>query len=491
LRHKLIGLILLLIFLTGTAFGASILTLDEFIQTAVENNPSYQISAEDYLIALQENKSAKSLEDWNLIASSYWQESVPAPTSGFSSTYQQTVGYSLGLSKYIAGTGTAIQLEYGGTQVRANYPNIIIPGIGSIFPTSPYYVSSVSLTISQPLLKNAFGLATKNALKMSDYSLKIAKIKLSEDWEDFVATLIDEYKEWQNCVLNVKVYKNKLKSVEGQLALVNRQLKYGLSEKLDVVQIKQKEKAYNLLLEQAKMRCESQTEKILGCLNQAKADPVDISPEEFIQNGSVLPETEAKTYLENQSNIRQTADILVAIQKANLETQENAEQADLNLILQATPNAYSQGTNDTLQELGTYRDYSATISYSRPLGNDQAKADAKKARAEYEQALKIKESTMINSKVGLTGLYIGLRHLDEMLKLNKENLALAKEVLVLEKNKFEQGRNSIFFVLQAEDSLLEAENNLNSTLFAQEKIINQIKALTDRYMVEYKEILKL
>ena len=264
-----------------------------------------------------------------------------------------------------------------------------------------------------------------------------------------------------------------------------------MSEKLDVAQIKQKEKVYKLLLEQAKMNCESQTEKILGYLNQAKTDSAEVAPEEFVQNGSVLPETEAKAYLDNQSNIRQTADILVAIQKANLETQENAELPDANLILNATPNAYDQGTNNTLQELGTYKNYSVTLSVSRPLGNDQANADAKKARAEYEQALKIKESTMLNSEVGLAGLYVGLKHLDEILKLNKENLALAKEVLALEKNKFKQGRNSIFFVLQAEDSLLEAENNLNSALFAREKIINQIKALTDRYLVEYKGLLKI
>jgi len=38
---------------------------------------------------------------------------------------------------------------------------------------------------------------------------------------------------------------------------------------------------------------------------------------------------------------------------------------------------------------------------------------------------------------------------------------------------------------------LQAENSLNETVFAREAIINQIKILTDQYLVEYKDLLKL
>jgi outer membrane protein TolC len=78
-----------------------------------------------------------------------------------------------------------------------------------------------------------------------------------------------------------------------------------------------------------------------------------------------------------------------------------------------------------------------------------------------------------------------------MLELNQSNLKLARQRYALEKKKFDQGRSSVFFVLQAEDDALAAENALNETLFSREQVINQIQSFTDRYLVEYEEILQL
>ena len=158
-----IFILICLLFLSNQVWGEKILTRIDFINEAITNNPSYQISAQDYLIALEQNKAANSLEDWNLIVSGLWNEAAPAPISSFSSEYQKTTGYSVGLEKYIAKTGTAIQLEHANTRIEATYP----PGTIGMNPPPKYYMSSVSLSIVQPLWKNAWGLATRNALKMS------------------------------------------------------------------------------------------------------------------------------------------------------------------------------------------------------------------------------------------------------------------------------------------------------------------------------------
>jgi hypothetical protein len=185
--------------LASAAPAADVLTLDQFIGAAVRHNPSYQIPARDYLIALEADKSARSLEDWNLVSSGFYSEGGGAPISTFSSTYAKSLGYSIGLEKYIAGTGTALELKHSNTRIESEHPAIDIPGIGTldISPPEKYYISDVSLSIVQPLLKNAWGLATKNALKMSDYSVQIAEIKLSEDWEGFITKLKSEYLTWQ------------------------------------------------------------------------------------------------------------------------------------------------------------------------------------------------------------------------------------------------------------------------------------------------------
>jgi|GEM_PF-975927 len=492
---KYITFILLSILLiSSSAFGMQVLTQSDFIKQAIESNPSYQISAQEYLIALERNKSAKSLEDWNLILSGLWNESSPAPISTFSSTYQKTMGYTVGLEKYIAQTGTAIQLEHANTRIDATYPPpTAIPGVGTLDfnPPSKYYLSSVSVTIVQPLLKNAWGLAAKNALKMSDYSLRLAELKLSEDWEDFISLLRKEYLIWQKCARNITLVKGQVKTVNDQLALIKKQLKYGLSEDLDVVQLEQKREAYRIMLEQAHLACDTQTRKIFQLMGKTNTDTANTSPEKFAPNGSIMDKKTASTYLAENSNLKMTADILVDLQNVNLDTKENAKQMDVSLVLSAKPNAFSEGFGDSLTQIGEYSEKTVSVTASRPLGNDQAEAEAEQARIEYEKSIREKEKILLNAEMGLSALYKNLDGLDNMIELSRNNLKLAKRRLALEKRKFNQGRNSVFFVLQADDDLLKAESSLNETIFAREEVINQIKTLTDRYLVEYKDILKL
>ena len=193
MTRKTFYLIATAVLLQSFALALDTLTLDKFITTAIQKNPRYQISAQEYLIALEQNKSVRSLEDWNLVANGVFTESTASSANPFSPTYQKVASYSLSAKRYFTPTGTEIKLEHSNTRMESKYAPISIPGMGniSIFPSSPYYLSDLSLSISQPLLRNAFGLASKNALKISDQSLKLAEIKLSEDWEDYV----DRYRQ--------------------------------------------------------------------------------------------------------------------------------------------------------------------------------------------------------------------------------------------------------------------------------------------------------
>ncbi|MEE8637581.1 MAG: TolC family protein, partial [Candidatus Margulisiibacteriota bacterium] len=394
MKNKIICFFIALFLFPALALGAQTLTLDEFVRSAIKTNPSYQISAQDYLIALEADKSEKSLEDWNLIASGVFQESTASPASGFSPTYQKVASYSLSAKRYIAQTGTEIKLEHSNSRIQSKYPPISIPGI-SFFPDSPYFTSSLSLSISQPLLRNAFGLAEKNDLKISGYSLDLAKIKLSEDWEDFITMLREEYLTWQRCHRNVKVFKDKVKTVEDQLALVKKQKKYGLSEELDLVQTKQKVQAYRIMLEQAKMACETQARKVLQLAGKSGIDPKELSPQKLAKNDPVMKGKTALSYLSTNSNLKQTADIMVSIQETNLETKKNQELMDVELVLKTRPNAYTDNFSESLGRIGDYNENTVSIKASRPLFNQKAEAEAKGAENEYNKALKKREETLL------------------------------------------------------------------------------------------------
>ncbi len=484
---KLIIFLTLLILTPTLCLAQQTLTWNDFISTAIEKNPQYQVTVKEYLAAISANKSANSIEDWNLVATGIIQDASTAnAASSFSPTYQHLASYSLGVSKYVAKTGTAISIEHNNARVNADYANLPIAGLT---PTSPYYSSDITISISQPLLKNAFGLATKKGLEISDQTLKLAEIKLGEDWEDFINTLRNDYLSWQEYQRNVSVYENKVKKAEKQLALVKKQVRYGLSEELDLVQIEQKLQAYKIMLAQAKMAYDSQTDKILKTIGQASVN--NVAPEEFKLNGTVPTEDQSSSYLVTNSNLKKTLAALASIQKQSLEIAENAELIDLNLALQARPNNFSHNFRDSINNVGSNNEYTLTLSGSKPFFNDQAEADTIQAQEEYEKTLKENQQTLLSAQIGLSTLYTNLKYLNNMIELNQKNLELAKKMLKLENKKYKQGRSSIFFVLQAEDSVLAAENTLCQTMFSREKVIGSIKSMTDQYLVDYKGKLKI
>ncbi|MBU0502198.1 MAG: hypothetical protein KJ811_03010, partial [Candidatus Margulisbacteria bacterium] len=88
LKKALIFFTLLFCALSLKVNAQEVLTLNDFVKTAIKNNPAYQASAKEYLAAIEANKSAHSLEDWNLIATGVLTGASASPTGGFSPTYQ-------------------------------------------------------------------------------------------------------------------------------------------------------------------------------------------------------------------------------------------------------------------------------------------------------------------------------------------------------------------------------------------------------------------
>ncbi len=484
---RIVVLFLVLVLFSGISSAQKMLTFDEFLKSAIKNNPQYQVSVKDYLAALQENKSSHSLEDWNLVASGVYQENYPVQITSFSPTYQRVYGYSMGLEKYFSPTGTAFKFEHSNSKIKTDY-SAAAAAFGQT--SKEYYLSNVSLTISQPLLKNAFGLASKKGLENSDFVLKLAEIKLKEDWEDFIVELRNNYLDWQKAYQTLRNQKKQLKSVKQQLTLVRRQKRYGLSEELDVVQTEQMEAAYTILQNQAEMTYRNQTRKIASLMDPNFVD-LKADPEELTRTPQLFGEEPAQKYLFSLSNVLQTTNLLVAIQKNAMDVAKNAELPDVNLVLKGNPNAYESNFSNSVPRMGENQDYTITVSAKRGLANDKASSNAKSAEAEYAKSVKKRENILLGSKIALQSLYTNIVYMDNMIKLSGKNATLARRRLNLEKKKLRQGRTSVFFVLQAENALLDAENKLNDSLVAREKVVNQINSLTDRHIAQYQAILKL
>ena len=424
---KILIICSVLVLFSGVSFSQSVLTMDDFIKSAIRNNPRYQISAREYLAALQKNKADHSIEDWNLIASGTYFDSYPATSNPLTPKYQNVLGYSIGTEKYFVASGTGLKIEHGNTRTRIEYPPEFAPTLSSLgFSTEPYYISNLSVTITQPLLKNAFGTATRKGLEISDFALKLAEYKLQEDWEDFIRSLRDEYLNWQECHLLVEVQEKKLNRIKAQLALLKRQYSYGLSEDIDIVQTRQQEAVYILMLEQSRMNCTGQLQKIIGLMGRKNAKTDGIIPEKVVKKDINFGEEQALQYLNSKSNVKRAADLVVDMQKKSLDISGDAELMDVNLIMRANPNAYENQFSDSISKIGEHNDYSVTVRASRGLFNDQAEANKKKAQEQYEKSKAERDEILLNSQVGLSTLYSNLKYIETLIKLSETNFKLAR-----------------------------------------------------------------
>ena len=138
--------------------------------------------------------------------------------------------FSVGVSKAFS-TGTSLSAEISNTTKEQRYSAV------SGLSNDNYSEGSLTVELSQSLLKNSMGQATRMNIKSANLSKNASRFEVQDNIEEYFETMIERYFLIFQSLSSLKSTKEKLAREELRIAIYNRQFQRGFTTKQDILQI--------------------------------------------------------------------------------------------------------------------------------------------------------------------------------------------------------------------------------------------------------------
>jgi len=311
-----------------------------------------------------------------------------------------------------------------------------------------------SLRIQQSLIQNSFGEQYRKRSKLLERQNTVINLQVSESYEDYLAERINQY----------LTFVQNFKSVESNRKLYNLSLKLESEIKLR----KRKNIANQVDVDRVKIQVINRQKSVIGAEKELALTIQDLkdslSAEAFFNVSFEPPkkipfiekrisfdeskfwqESRTSKLLQNQSLV---ADDNILVQKRNLYPEAR--------LLFGVSRDDSQRFNATANR----EEALVGINFSYSLDNSQAKAQLAQARLERVQATfaKKRAKKVIGNQISSLKQKIEIEH--SQLKLLESQLLLARRLAKGEKSNFTKDRSSLRDVIDAQNTLANAELEL-------------------------------
>lgn len=454
--------------------GKLVLSLDDAIRLALANNTDIHI--DQAALDFAQNSLHRQFQPFDPIASaSFNDQRVKTQTSSqlqgaaVLNTLTQTTqfGYT-----QLFPTGTTFQTFFGNVKSSTN----------SAFATlNPSYNTSWSFQVTQPLMKNFGIFANRAPIYIAQRNLKQSQATFQGEVNDVLLSVISQY--W-NVVLSresLNVQKKSYEEAQQSYERDKKALSLGALPPLDIYRSESEVAARRVTLIQAEYllkQVENQFRMIIAADRDPVLNVIDLNLTEKPEPPETLLEMDIANALTlalaNRPELEASAQQLAA-DAMNIRLAHNNLRPDLELGGFYSPtglggNAYDTsttpptllstgGVGDSLSQLFgfKYPTYGASLTLQLPIKNHGAEANLADAvvsqrNDQYRQARTTQSITLeVTNAV----------HLLEQAKLTlqaaKISEDLARKNLQAEQRKYELGGTTIFFVLDAQTQLANAE----------------------------------
>lgn len=439
-----------------SASAPRIITLAECVALALQKNLDIQIRRLQPSIDLYNLDAARGFYDltFNLNATQRFNSSPgsPDPASrlfGLSSeTYTESYGPSF-----------TQQLNTGG---RVTVNADLVRRSGNQF-TSYNYSTDAGISLTQPLLKNAWIDSTRQTIQINRRTLKIDELALRNQVMNTVTSVQQAYYELVYARDNVRVQEASLELAEKLLADNKRRVEVGALAPLDEKQSESQVAARRSDLLAARRDLEVQMNNLKNLVGDdfATLATVVFEPADKLL---ALPQT-----LNTQDSWRQgmslRPDLLQA--REQIERQNIVLRYNHNQLFPALDLTLTYGHNGIGQTLpagfngiqrGDNQFYSYGIVLSFPLSNTSAKNSYKASKVQKELLLlqfKQIEQTII---VEIDNAVKQAQTAYDRIEATRQARLYAEAALDAEQKKLENGKSTSFFVLQLQRDLTAARS---------------------------------
>ena len=199
------------------------LNIEEVSSLAIKNNFDMQIYKLDASISEKELLKARAIYDTEIDASYKYDENRLKRASTISGTRATNISQEAGISKEFP-TGTILEMGFTHEREASN----------SSFSSYPaYHESGASLSLTQPIGKNAWGLADRNDIKITKLDIENAGYTSLDKIEDELASVQKAY--WNLLLANEQL------DLTGELLEAAKRLHENAKKNFDIGLVEQPE----------------------------------------------------------------------------------------------------------------------------------------------------------------------------------------------------------------------------------------------------------
>jgi outer membrane protein TolC len=381
-------------------------------------------------------------------------------------SHQGSIGYAQTFQ-----TGTSYNIGFSTTRNASN---------NSFAFVNPSFASSLNFSLTQPLLRRRGLLANRAPIVIARRSLKQSAANFEAQLSDAVQTAVNRYWDVVQAREELRVLRKSLELAEETYKRDKRALELGALPPLDIYRSESQVAQRKLAAIQTEYRLkeiEDDFRRIIGAdlepaiqeLPLELTEPAD-APLTPVDANQALQRAYAKRpELENLRQQIANDDTTVQVANQNLKPDLNltgfysTNGSGGTLIDSETGGVISKGGfGDAWSQLTgfNYPTYGVTLELRLPLRNRGAEAD-------LGTALVSKRRTLYQMRQRQQAIALEVRNaVNEMEKSHvsiaaaETALDLAKKNLAADQRKYELGTETIFFVLDAQTQLSQAEQNL-------------------------------
>lgn len=449
--------------------GKLVLSLDDSIRLALANNTD--IHLDRYQIDLAEDNLQRVLTPFDpLLTSSYSDQRAKSPTS------TQLQGASI-LNTLTQET----QIGYSQTfQSGTNFQGLFVADKNSTNSSfnflNPSIATTLQFTVTQPLLRN-FGLFPNRApILIAQRNLKQAHAAFLGEVSDIIQQIVGNY--W-NVVLareNLSVQQKSLDEAQKSYEHDKKALSLGALPPLDIYRSESQvalRRVGVIQAEYALKQAEDQFRQGIGADIDPATRVLDLEMTDRPEPLGELPNVDIPTALARAIANRpelEAAHQALAADELSVRLAHNSLKPDLELSGFYSGNGLAgnqagvgnTGLGSTLSQSFrfTYPAYGATLSLSLPVRNHNAEANLADAVVSRRHDQYEERQSNQNITLDVTTAVHALEAAKLGMEAAKVAVDLAKETLHADERKYELGTEQIFFVLDAQTQLAQAELNL-------------------------------
>ncbi|MBW2181332.1 MAG: TolC family protein, partial [Deltaproteobacteria bacterium] len=312
-------------------------------------------------------------------------------------------------------------------------------------PYTPAYTeerSSPSITVSviQPLVKNAFGLADRFPVKAVKLQVKSAELDVKEAWENRIAKLYDAYSLWVAAYENTIALQEIVADSKRMEKQIKRKVNAKVSERTDFLLAREAVLNYQGRLIQAEGDFISSTINITSLRLGRAVTSNDISKIKPVPCTLGFPSKKEMSngHKVNVSKLRlvRQLDYLGKQLEENIRVAKNDRLPSVDVVGEYTKKARSDDNSGGYSELenDNREDYMVMLQLKYPIGSQKARGDLGKAKADLTEVEASIKSTRQSLSLALQQMKESIVRLEQVLDLLEEIGRLDTRYLIDSRN---------------------------------------------------------